>query len=174
MAFNAFCYFPKSKVKGETQDDVFKKEGAFEIQSFEIGAENNINIGSASSGGGAGKATFKTLTIDKVTDSASCALFGMLCEGKHFDDMTIVLRRAGGASNKSGADDSYLTFEFKLVMIADISWNGADGDDVCKESLSLEYGSMKVTYTQQDKQGKTVEKFSNEWSRVLNKAINDV
>ena len=175
MAFDAFCWFPKSDVVGETRDDHYskdgkKKYGAFEILSFEIGAENNINIGSISHGGGAGKATFKELTIMKKTDTASCALFSRLCDGTHFDDMIIELRRAGGGA-VSG--EVFLKWEFKMVMIQDISWSGSDGDDICEENLILQYGAMKVTYWDQDQHGKVDKgRFkSGEWSRTLNKAV---
>ncbi|KIC47725.1 type VI secretion system tube protein Hcp [Tateyamaria sp. ANG-S1] len=168
MAFDAFAYFKGTDVKGETQDDKYKKEGAFEILSFEIGAENNINIGSISSGGGAGKATFKELNITKKTDSASCGMFSKLCEGNHFDDLVIELRRSGGAAGSTGL--VFLKWEFKLVMIQDISWTGSDGDDVCEETVVMQYGAMKVTYTQQKTDGKAGDQKSGEWSRVLNKA----
>ncbi len=168
MAFDAFCYFTGTDVAGETQDKSMKANNAFEILSFEIGAENNINIGSITAGGGAGKATFKELTITKKTDSASCAMFSKLCEGAHFDDMVIELRRSGGAPGTSGT--TFLKWEFKLVMIQDISWSGSDGDDICEETVVMQYGAMKVTYTMQDKQGKASDEFSGEWSRVLNEA----
>ena len=168
MAFDAFAYFKGSDVVGETQDDAMKKEKAFEIISFEIGAENNINIGSMTSGGGAGKATFKEFTITRKTDTASCAMFSKLCEGAHFDDMVVELRRSGGAAGVSGK--TFLKWEFKLVMIQDISWSGSDGDDICEETVVLQYGAMKVTYTPQDKQGKDGTPKTGEWSRVLNKA----
>jgi type VI secretion system secreted protein Hcp len=168
MAFDAFCYFPGSDVAGETQDKAQKANKAFEILSFEIGAENNINIGSVSAGGGAGKATFKELSITKKTDSSSCALFSKLCEGNHFEDMTIELRRSGGQAGVSGT--TFLKWEFKLVMVQDIGWSGSDGDDICEESLVLQYGAMKVTYTAQDAKGKAGTESSGEWSRVLNEA----
>ncbi|MEM9583106.1 MAG: type VI secretion system tube protein Hcp [Pseudomonadota bacterium] len=168
MAFDAFCYFTGTDVAGETQDKTMKDNKAFEILSFEIGAENNINIGSITAGGGAGKATFKELNMTKKTDSASCAMFSKLCEGNHFDDMVIELRRSGGTPGVSGK--TFLKFEFKLVMIQDISWSGSDGDDICEETVVMQYGAMKVTYTKQDKQGKDSGEFSGEWSRVLNEA----
>ena len=168
MAFDAFAYFKGSDVEGETQDDAMKKNKAFEIISFEIGAENNINIGSMTAGGGAGKASFKEFTITKKTDTASCAMFSKLCEGAHFDDMIVELRRSGGAAGVSGK--TFLKWEFKLVMIQDISWSGSDGDDICEETVVIQYGAMKVTYTPQDKQGKDGTPKTGEWSRVLNKA----
>jgi type VI secretion system secreted protein Hcp len=168
MAFDAFAYFKGSDVEGETQDDAMKKNKAFEIISFEIGAENNINIGSMTAGGGAGKASFKEFTITKKTETASCAMFSKLCEGAHFDDMVVELRRSGGAAGVSGK--TFLKWEFKLCMIQDISWSGSDGDDICEETVVLQYGAMKVTYTPQDKQGKDGTPKTGEWSRVLNKA----
>lgn len=168
MAFDAFCYFTGTDVEGETQDKEMKKQKAFEILSFEIGAENNINIGSISAGGGAGKATFKELSFTKKTDTASCAMFSKLCEGNHFDDMVIELRRSGGTPGASGK--TFLKWEFKLVMIQDMSWSGSDGDDICEETVIMQYGAMKVTYTPQDKQGKDSGPKSGEWSRVLNTA----
>jgi len=169
MSFDAFMHIPgESTLKGETQDDDMAKEDAFEILSFEIGAENNINIGSISTGGGAGKATFKELTITKKTDTASCGLFAKLCEGGHIQDCHIVLRRSGGAAGKSGA--TFLKFDFKLVMIQDMSWAGADGDDICEETIVLQYGAMQVEYLQQDIKGAMKKHSDAMWSRVKNKA----
>ena len=174
MAFDAFMFIPNSKVKGETQDEQFGAKGkaplqhGFEILSFEIGAENNINIGSISGGGGAGKATFKELTVTKKTDTGSTDLFHQLCVGKHFDDAHIVLRRSGHEENASGGN--FLQWDFKLVMVQDISWSGSDGDDVCEETVVFQYGAMKVTYKPQDAQGKNQDAKVAEWSRVKNKA----
>ena len=170
MAFDAFCYFPgNKKLTGETQDKAMSKEGAFEILNFEIGAENNINIGSITSGGGAGKATFKELNVTKKTDTCSCELFSSLCKGSHIDDMVIELRRSGQQGD-ADSGSTFLKWEFKLVMVQDISWSGSDGDDVCEEAIIFQYGAMKVTYTKQDKQGKGAGDTSAEWSRVLNQA----
>ncbi len=170
MAFDTFVYFPGSEslVPGETQDDAMSANKAFEAISFELGAENNINIGSISSGGGAGKATFKEFTLTKKTDSASCGLFANLCEGKHFPDCVVELRRSGGAVGSTGA--TFLKFEMKLVMVQEITWSGSDGDDVCEESLTLQYGAIKISYFKQDKTGKMAQDSEAMFSRVLNKA----
>ena len=139
-------------------------KGSFEILSFEIGAENNINIGSISEGGGAGKATFKELTISKKTDTASCGLFSMLCEGKHFDKGIIELRRSGGAVGVSGA--TFLKFEFLLLMVQDISWSGSDGDDICEENVVFQFGAVQVDYSKQGKDGAMKAHSVGKWSRV--------
>ena len=55
-------------------------------------------------------------------------------------------------------------------MIQDISWSGSDGDDICEESLTLQFGAVKVTYKAQDKQGTMGKPRTAEWSRVKNQA----
>jgi len=91
-----------------------------------------------------------------------------LCEGKHFPDCVIELRRSGGAAGASGA--TFLKFEFKLVMVEKISWSGSSGDDVCEEEVSLQYGAVKMTYYKQDTTGAMAEDSQSMFSRVTNKA----
>lgn len=174
MAFDAFMYFPDdSKMVGESQDKKMKADHkATEILSFEIGAENNINIGSISAGGGAGKATFKELTVTKKTDLMSTQLFESCVTGDHFGKMVIELRRA--AQGGGGTGGTFLKWEFALVMVQDVSWSGSDGDDICEETIVFQYGAMKVTYTQQKADGTAGDTNNKMWSRVLNEASLDV
>ena len=168
MSFDAFCYSiaDKAKIPGETQDADMKDKQAFEIISFELGAENVINIGSISGGGGAGKATFKEFTITKKTDTASTGLFECLVTGNHFKDMIIELRRSGAGNNKSGG--TFMKFEFRLVMVQDISWSGSDGDDICEETVIFQYGAIEVSYFPQAADGKMGSPKVTRWSRVKN------
>ncbi len=174
MAFDAFFYFTasadQSKVPGETQDEGFKDKKAFELISFSMGAENNINIGSSSGGGGAGKATFKEFSFTKKTDLGSPGLFQQLTVGRHFEEAIVELRRSGGSTDKSGA--TFMKFSFKHVMVQDIEWSGSDGDDICEESVTLQYGAMKVEYIPQKADGSMDSSNSKlaEWSRVKNTA----
>lgn len=183
MSFDAFCWFPKDSdkepnvggVQGETQDETYKKNKAFEIISFELGAENTISIGSFSSGGGAGKAQFKEFTVTKKTDRCSVGLFHGLVTGKHYEQMVVELRRAGETMTQTGG--LFLKFEFRLVMIQDIAWSGSDGDDVPEETVIMQFGAVELTYIPQKKSGeKESKKAVTAWSRVLNKnilAVND-
>lgn len=180
MSFDAFCYSKSAmgeaehQLKGETQDDTYAKLGAFEVLSFELGAENTINIGSISAGGGAGKATFKEFTITKKTDTASVQLFHALVTGKHYPDLIIELRRSGGSDNVSGA--VFMKFDFRMVMVQDISWSGSDGDDICEETVIFQYGAIEITYTPQNSKTGLMDgtKRVARWSRVKNKAALEV
>src|SRR4051812_39363545 len=99
MAFDAFLVIKDSgtavKATGETQDKFFKELGAFEISEFSFGAENTLNIGSATSGAGAGKATFKEFTVKKQTDSASGKLLILLGTGGHYKKVQLFIKKSG-------------------------------------------------------------------------------
>lgn len=171
MAFDAFCYMPDDKdIKGETQDVDYSAsdKGAFEILSFELGAENTINIGSITGGGGAGKATFKEFTITKKTDTSSTKLFEALATGRHIKTVIIELRRSGQANKTLRSGGVFMKFVMKLVMVQDISWSGSDGDDICEETVILQFGAIEISYTPQTKEGKDGTKQTAAWSRVKN------
>jgi type VI secretion system secreted protein Hcp len=54
-------------------------------------------------------------------------------------------------------------------MVQDITWSGSDGDDICEESLTLQYGAIKIHYFSQDAKG-VMNSTPQEamWSRVKN------
>ena len=171
MAFDAYCYSVshKEKLLGETQDEAMSEKNAFEIISFELGAENNINMGSMTGGGAAGKAVFKEFTLTKKTDNSSTYLFHALCTGEHMDDLVVEQRR--GQSGESSSGVLFMSFQMYMVMVQDISWSGSDGDDVCEESVILQYGAIKIHYYAQDSKGKMAKAPKEAmWSRIKNKA----
>ncbi|MEM7742253.1 MAG: type VI secretion system tube protein Hcp [Pseudomonadota bacterium] len=172
MAIDAFLYFPgQSLVVGEALDDEMQKQKAFAIETFTFGAENVINIGSDSEGGGAGKAVFEPFNLTKKCDTASCGLFHTLACGTHFDEAILELRRSGGSAERAGA--TFLKFHFRLVMVGKVEWSGSE--DGVEETIELHYGAMKIEYFRQDKTGKLAKATGGQgeakWSRVLNKAV---
>jgi len=53
-------------------------------------------IGSATGGAGAGKVKFNEFTIHKTTDRASPTLYKNVSTGKHFNNVSLHVRKAGG------------------------------------------------------------------------------
>ena len=92
----------------------------FEVASFSFDIAQTLNIGSASSGAGAGKVTFNPFSITRKVDKASPVLFHMACAGTAFESVILALRRSG-ATPGSGA--IFLRYDFKLVAVKTISWS---------------------------------------------------
>ena len=154
----------------------------FEIDDFSFDIEQVLNIGSQSSGAGAGKVTFNPFQVTRKTDRASPVFFMMCCAGQHFSQVSLCLRRAGGGAGTAGgtatagqgsatmsSGTTFLRFDFALVAVKTISWSGSDGDESPKEEVTFEYGALMVQYIQQAAtgaaQGAAV---SGSWNRVYN------
>jgi type VI secretion system secreted protein Hcp len=130
-----------------------------------MGLSQQVNIGSSSSGAGAGKVNFEPFKITKQVDTSSPFFFSTMCTGGHYGDVTLWCRRGGASSKTSGY--AYLIFEFKMVAISNIAWS--QGDPAPTEEVTFEYGAIQCTYTRQTAsggEGKKEGPFA--WSRVRN------
>jgi type VI secretion system secreted protein Hcp len=137
---------------------------AIEVDSFDFGIENQISIGAATTGAGAGKATFHAFTIKKPVDAASPFLFEASATGGHYNIVRLVLRRSG----VQGSGKPYLVFTFKLVGVKSIDWSGHSGGDRPVEQVVFEYGSLVITYMKQNPDGSLGSPTSTGWNRVSN------
>ncbi len=173
MAFDAYMVFTDhagTPIKGESQvtwsdssplGSGIQGGNLFEIDDFNFDIEQVLNIGSQSSGAGAGKVTFNPFNITRKTDRASPIFFSMCCAGTHFKEVFLLLRRAGGSgatvANAQGtamtSGYTFLKFSFGLVAVKTISWSGSDGDESPKEEVAFEYGALKAEYIQQGADG---------------------
>lgn len=174
MAVDAFLQFTKKgdnavDLNGETKDRDMGKLSPkpFQINSWGFGANNPLNIGSGTGGGGSGKVNFDPFTVEKPIDSSSPFLFHTCAAGGHYQEVKLMLRRAGG-SDASRSGQVYLQFFFKLVGIKRIEFK--QGDPSPTESIQFEYGAMSILYYPQKQTGAmdTTNKKSATWDRVLN------
>src|SRR5215467_7426071 len=80
-------------LKGESKDSKHKDE--IDVLAWSWGMSNS---GSAHVGGGAGsgKVNVQDLSFTKYTDAASADLYLACCNGKHFDEALLTVRKAGG------------------------------------------------------------------------------
>jgi len=169
VAFDAFLVFTTPgdgsyPIKGETTDKVYAN--AFEISEFSFGAENTLSIGSATTGAGAGKATFKEFTVKKLVDVASPKLLMTLGMGGHYKKVQLFLRKSGTEKGKTG--QAYLTFAFGMVAVKSLEWSGSSGDDVPTETVIFEYGELAVGYKAQTTTGTLGALVSGFWSKLNN------
>ena len=189
MAIDSFMAFqlyktgnaPGDWLSAESQVDFSKntealataapKPGAgalFEIDEYNFDIEQTLNIGSQSSGTGAGKVTFNPFSITRSIDKASSTFFQNACSGSAFCYAVLMLRKSagsgGGAADTSGL--VFLRFDFKMVAVKTISW--AHDETSPKESLSFEYGALQMRYAQQNPDGSLGVVFPGGWNQVTN------
>jgi len=137
--------------------------GLFEVEDYSFDIEQALNIGSQSSGAGAGKITFNPFSITRKIDCASPQFFQMACSGTPFHTVGLGMRKSGGG-DVSGA--LFLVFLFKLVAVKTISW--AHDDESPKETVTFEYGGLNIQYTQQLPSGEMAPVDPGGWNRVKN------
>ena len=93
-------------------------------------------------GGGAGKVSFHDLSITKVLDKSSVTLQQACASGKHFPKVTLVVRKAGG--------QPYLEYTLSDVLVASYQLESVGGGDKPPlEQITLNFGALKIKYTQQ-------------------------
>ena len=73
-----------------TAAKAYSASSGLRIEDYNFDIEQTLNIGSASSGAGAGKITFNPFSITRKVDRASPIFFQMACSGKSFQ--TVGLR----------------------------------------------------------------------------------
>src|SRR5580658_2085342 len=120
----------------------------FEIDDFSFDIEQVLNIGSQSTGTGAGKITFNPFRITRKIDRASPLLFDMACSGTAFKQVSLALRKSAGGTQ---AGVIHLRFDFKLVAVKTISWS--HDEQSTKEEVTFEYGGLLIRYCQQNSDG---------------------
>jgi type VI secretion system secreted protein Hcp len=136
----------------------------FEVEDWSFDVEQTLNIGSSSTGAGAGKVVFNPFTITRKVDKASPQLFLAACAGTPFEFVDLLQVRPGDPQGRV-----YLAWRFGLVAIKTVAWNS--GDDVPTETISLEYGSLTVGYAVQSPDGSAGPMVFAGWNRVRNVKI---
>jgi type VI protein secretion system component Hcp len=137
----------------------------FEIEDYSFDVEQTLNIGSQSTGAGAGKIVFNPFSITRKIDKSSTNFFQMACSGTAFKLVTLALRKSSGGLT---AGQVFLRFDFKLVAVKTISW--AHDDESPKETVTFEYGGLCISYNQQDQSGNmsNFPVLEAGWNRVKN------
>jgi len=144
MISDSFMWFQgSSEVVGETSDSMFSQRDAFEVLNFSFSMNCDESTDSEKGvGANAGKAKFNSVSIDKVVDSASPALYKACCKGMIFPNVMMGLRRAGGTPIL------YLQYIFRYNQITGITWSGGGGTEKAKETITVSFKAMGMQYIQ--------------------------
>jgi type VI secretion system secreted protein Hcp len=135
----------------------------FEVEDFSFDIEQTLNIGSQSTGAGAGKVTFNPFSITRKIDISSPTLFNYACSGTAFKEVVLGLRKSAGGTQGGGI---YLVFRFKLVAVKTISWSY--DDESPKETITFDYGGLQMHYSPQEANGTLKASLPGGWNRVKN------
>jgi type VI secretion system secreted protein Hcp len=139
--------------------------GIFEVVAYSFAIDQTLNIGSQSTGAGAGKVAFNPLSITLRIDKASPILFQMASSGTPFQEVSLALRK-----DPNGV--IFLVFNFKLVAVKTIAWAGASEE--AQEAVTFEYGGLQLFYGPQTADGKLTKTVAGGWNIVSNKADTDI
>jgi type VI secretion system secreted protein Hcp len=131
-------------VQGEAQDKAHMDEIDVLAWSWGMSQSGTTHMGS---GGGAGKVNVQDLSFTKYVDKSSPDLFMACCNGKHFDDATLVVRKAGENPLE------YIKIKMEEVIIGSVSTGGSGGEDRLTENVTLNFGKVTVDYKEQTKTG---------------------
>ena len=146
-------------VDGESRDKVHKKE--IDVLAWSWGMSNS---GSAHVGGGAGagKVNVQDISFTKWVDSATPKLALACCDGKHFANATLVVRKAGEKPVE------YLKIKIEEVLITSISTGGSGGEDRLTENVTLNFAKVSLDYVPQDEKGAAGTTIPMTWSIAEN------
>jgi type VI secretion system secreted protein Hcp len=130
-------------IKGESLDSKHKDE--IEVLSYSWGVTNAGSLGTGA-GGGAGKATFRDLSIAHKIDKASPLLMRACATGSHLKEATITHRKAGKGQQE------YLVIKMNDIIITGVAPSETSGE-AGSEIVTLAFAKVDFEYKPQKADG---------------------
>ena len=152
-------FFKIKDVEGESADDKHKKEIDVLAWSWGVSQSGTSHMGG---GAGSGKVNVQDLSFTKYVDKSSPDLMLGACNGKHYDNALLTVRKAGEKPVE------YLKITMTEVLVTSVSTGGSGGEDRLTENVTLNFASVKVDYVEQTPKGGTGDKPSMNWNIAEN------
>jgi type VI secretion system secreted protein Hcp len=146
-------------VKGEAQDKAHMDEIDVLAWSWGMSQSGTTHAGG---GGGAGKVSVQDLSFTKYIDKASPDLMLACCNGKHFGEAVLTVRKAGENPLE------YVKIKMSDVIITSVSTGGSGGEDRLTENITLNFAKVGVDYKEQTKTGAAGASPSMTWDIAAN------
>lgn len=131
-------------VKGESVDDSHQDEIDLLSWSWGMSQSGTTHLGA---GGGSGKVNVQDLSFTHYVDTATPNLMKMCCNGKHFKEATLVVRKAGDTPLE------YMKIILEEGLISSVSTGGSGGEDRLTSNVTLNFAKFKVEYVPQKADG---------------------
>ncbi len=135
-------YLKIANVQGESISDKHKDE--IDVEAFAWGQANSGSL--ATGGGGAGKTTFRELSLRKRVDKASVALMKIGATGEHIANAVLYVDRASDGSNLA-------TIKLSDVLVSSLDVNTESDGKPLTETVALSFGKIEFAYTAQTRDG---------------------
>jgi type VI secretion system secreted protein Hcp len=132
-------------IKGESVDKVYKDWIDVLAWSWGMSQSGTAHMGP---GGGSGKVNVQDMSFTKYVDRSSANIMLKCCNGKHYPEATLVVRKAGGDTPLD-----YYKVKMTDVLISSISTGGSGGEDRVTENVSLNFAKVQAVYTPQKPDG---------------------
>ena len=133
-------------IKGESEDKTHKEK--IDVLAWSWGMSNSGTTHQGG-GGGAGKVNVQDISFTKYIDSSSNALLKACCEGKHYPEATLIVRKASGGA----APLEYVVITLNEVLVTAVSTGGSGGEDRLTENVTINFAKFMFKYQPQDAKG---------------------
>jgi type VI secretion system secreted protein Hcp len=138
----------------------------FNVSYFDLGVTQTVNIGSASGGAGAGKATFQPLVVH-TSFVPFRSLFAAAEAGSHFETCTLTTRNSTG---------EVIEFTLKIVLVQQVDAIAqsatADSARTAYTEVNFVYGSVQVTSPGSDADDGGSSPANDGWVKVKDRPSN--
>jgi type VI secretion system secreted protein Hcp len=131
-------------LKGESRDKTHKDEIDVLAWSWGMSQSGTTHTGG---GGGAGKVNVQDISFTKYVDKSSAPLMMACCNGKHFTDATLVVRKAGETPLE------YIVIKLTEVIVTSVTTGGSGGEDRLTENVTLNFAKFEYAYQPQKADG---------------------
>lgn len=135
------------KIEGmEGESLIADHEGEIDVLAWSWGMSQSGTMHGAG-GGGAGRVSIQDISFTKYIDKTTPNLMRACCNGEHFSEAVLVVRKAG----KDPLD--YMKVTMSPVLVTSVSTGGSGGEDRLTENVTLNFAKMHVAYTPQKEDG---------------------
>ncbi len=145
-------------------------KGQILLSSYSIDAVQVLNIGSQSTGAGAGRIAFDPVSFTKPVSINSPQFFSMMCAGTPFKKVEFYFYNAG---DKLYYMESLGIVAFKTITHSVAASCPTPGCLGFIETCVMEYGKKVETFYPQDPNGSPGKPVSMGWDRIKNVSLND-
>ena len=135
------------KIDGVEGESVISgHEGEIDLLSWSWGMSQSGTMHNGG-GGGSGRVNIQDISFTKTVDKTSPNLIRACCNGEHFAEAVLLVRKAG----KDPLD--YFKVTMSPVLVTSVSTGGSGGDDRLTENVSINFAKMQIGYTPQKEDG---------------------